>query len=547
MVTRSIRDASRSATWIAVVGLVLSCVATAVAAPVVIPPQSRKFDHDRHAAAAAGAKEGNRKVAKCENCHQMDAKGNRKPGKEHAIRCVTCHKDPITCAAVKVPGPQSPARRCAICHVPTAGTNCTPADMPPAPKAASFQAGFAHGKHLAFGAAIESRCGTCHKAQAPVAAADAKAPAAHALCSSCHDGTVSKQLLMTDCAGCHKAPKPKAGPSGNPFRLSKFDHRRHHTGANEASCTKCHTKEQIIAGGDQTVPRPDMLSCQKSCHDGARTFPAVGTTCTKCHNAGGGAAPQNIPAAFSHAKHAPRNVQISNCTACHALKPDGNLEPPGAGKNHMPCAASGCHQTEYASRPEKTKICGVCHDKSIAWAKTVARMNESTNPEWFENMNHATHLEKKGQTNAACGDCHGDKLGGGKKPSGHEACSQCHGKGAPAHAMTECAKCHVQTPPTRAVASEWSVAATFVHAKHATDPKTSKATQCVQCHADVKTAKDLASVRKPVMAACDSCHDGKATFKTTGYECARCHTKPKQPSTATSFLIEARPDTVVSR
>jgi c(7)-type cytochrome triheme protein len=160
-------------------------------------------------------------------------------------------------------------------------------------------------------------------------------------------------------------------------------------------------------------------------------------------------------------------------------------------------------------------------------------MNDSKGrpSEYFENINHSSHLAKKGTTNSACGDCHGDKLGGGKKPGDHEPCIQCHGKGAPAHDMTECGKCHFATPPARMKVSEWSVAATFVHEKHATDPKTRKTSQCAGCHADVKNAKDLSTIRKPTMQSCDTCHDGKSAFKTTGYECSRCHTKANQPST----------------
>ncbi|MEO8699084.1 MAG: cytochrome c3 family protein [Kofleriaceae bacterium] len=526
------------------VTLVVLTSAIAVAAPVVKPVGSRMFDHDRHAKAAAGDRDAKRQTAVCADCHQMDAKGERKAGKEHAIRCVKCHKDPLTCNAVKVAGPKSPARRCIICHVPTAGTNCQPSDMPPAPNANSFQAGFAHGKHIAFGAAIERECATCHKPQAPVAT-NTQAPA-HSLCSACHDGQRSK-LAMTNCAGCHQAPKGKSGPSNDPFRLLRFDHKKHHAESRQSSCTTCHTKEKMVASQDATVPRPDMASCQNACHNGTpgKPFSAVGTSCTKCHTSGASATfPKNrTDLVFSHTTHATRNVKISNCDACHALKADGNLEAPGNGKNHMPCAASGCHLNEYLARPEKTKICGVCHDESLAFKKAVARMNPN-NPkqEWFENMNHASHLAKKGQTNSACGDCHGDKLGGGKPPGDHEACSQCHGKGAPAHDMTECAKCHTQTPPQRAAVSEWSVAATFVHEKHAQDPKTKKGTQCVTCHADVKASKDLASIKKPKMASCDTCHDGKSSFKTTGYECARCHTRPKAAApTATSMLGGSAP------
>jgi hypothetical protein len=515
-----------------VVGMLLIAAAPVLAAPAIKPVTQRKFDHARHITAAQTAKQANRRTAACADCHQMDNQGTRQPGKEHAIRCVKCHKDPLTCNAVKVPGPASPARRCIICHVPTPGSKCTPNDMPPLPQTDSFQAGFAHGKHIQFGAAIERECATCHVDQA--LPPTTTPPPAHNLCASCHDGQRSK-LGMTNCDGCHKQPQAKAGPSGDPYRIANFNHRQHHMTANEAACTKCHTKEAIVSG--QTVPRPGMLGCQQACHDGVKAFSAVGTSCTRCHTSGNTAPiPANkMDQIFTHAAHANRNVKITgSCETCHALKDDGNVDPVGTNKNHQPCAASGCHQTEFLSK--QNKICGVCHEKSAPWQKTVARMVPPEKPEWFANMNHQTHLVKKGNTNSACGDCHGDKLGGGRPPRGHDACSQCHGRGAPAHPMNACGGCHVQGEKAdRAPTSEWSVKDTFLHEKHTTDPKTRKPTQCVNCHADVKSATTMATIKKPTMQSCDACHDGKSVFKTTGYECSRCHTRKKEPST-TSML-----------
>ena len=519
--------------WSFLVGVVLlGSVATVAAAPAVIPFQNRKFDHDRHVKAASVAKDGKRQTAVCGDCHQMDSKGNRKAGKEHSLRCVKCHQDPKTCALVKVAGPASPARRCVVCHVPTAGTNCQPNDMPPQPKASSFEAHFSHGKHIAFGAAIEKECATCHKPQAPVRTSTTPTVVAHTLCADCHKAGGRSTLEMTNCAGCHQPPKGKAGPSADPFRLAKFDHRKHHTESNQASCTKCHGK--MAGTGDAAVPRPSMLGCQTECHNGNTAFSATGTKCTTCHtSAGGPITPNRKDLSFSHTSHAARNVTIAKCEACHTLKEDGTLEPPGATKNHMPCAASGCHQTEFASKT--TKICGVCHDQSVPWQKAVARANVPQKPEWFETMNHATHLTKKGTTNAACADCHGDKLGGGKQPGNHDACADCHGKVQSAHPMTQCRGCHTQTAPPRAVPTEWSVASTFVHDKHANDPRSKKASQCVTCHSDVGKAKDLASIKKPTMDSCGACHNGKDSFKSTGFECSRCHTKPNQLSTPTAF------------
>lgn len=509
--------------WI-ICAIVVGTFAAALAAPPIIPVTERKFDHARHEKAAANAKEQKRQAAACKDCHQMDDKGIQKKVKEHSIRCVKCHDDPKTCALVKKPGPKSPARRCDICHLPTG--NCDlPKDIPPKPAQDSFEGHFTHGKHIQFGASIERECATCHKEQAPVGGTGIAT--AHSLCSTCHDGQRSK-LGMTNCAGCHLAPQGKAAPSSDPFRLTQFDHKKHHRDSQQSSCTTCHTK--MTGTTDDAVPRPAMLSCQTACHNGQKAFSAVGTKCTSCHkSAGGQVTPNRTDMTFSHQAHIARNVQITDCNQCHQLKPDGNLEPTGTNKNHMPCSNSGCHQTEFASRTNK--ICGICHDISVPWQKTVARPNptEPIKPDWHEDMNHFSHLKNLGaNNNAACGTCHGDKLGGAKRPGGHEGCANCHGKGQ-GFPMTSCQSCHRNTDVQHAPVSQWSVRALFDHQKHANDPrKSGKSTQCVECHKGVKEARDLATIKKPTMLGCgDSCHNGKLSFKVTGFDCAKCHSAPK--------------------
>jgi hypothetical protein len=227
---------------------------------------------------------------------------------------------------------------------------------------------------------------------------------------------------------------------------------------------------------------------------------------------------------FLHGAHAGRNVQIQNCGQCHAVEADGRLTAPLAKKDHMPCAQSGCHQTEFASRT--TKICGICHETASPWQRTTSRSKPPAKPEWFERIDHATHLAKLGTLNNACASCHGDKLAGAPEPRGHDACAPCHGRGQ-GPTMAQCAACHAQTPPPRAIVSEWSVRATFVHKQHAIDPRArGAATRCVECHKQIGAAKDLASIKAPAMADCEGCHDGKHQFKTTGFGCARCHTPP---------------------
>jgi c(7)-type cytochrome triheme protein len=524
MVTAGSRLAGRAA--LIVLGLAAFAAVAAAAGPPVIKVDNRKFDHDKHAqVSAAGGK-----PAACAACHTFDASGAPKGGREHP-RCAQCHTYPRSCDLMRQRGPKGQARICQVCHTPTSN-RCLPPDLPPPPKTDSFQSRFTHGKHATFGASIEKDCVQCHAAQGP---AEAPKVAAHKLCSGCHNPNGAKPTIA-ECQSCHQAPRGKPGagaaPATDPFRLGGFDHRAHHAASRQASCLGCHDK--MLGTGDSALPRPSMAGCQTRCHDGQKAFSAVGTRCTTCHKSRepAPAAAARVEAGFSHAAHAGLKVQIQNCAQCHAAEADGRLTPPLAKKDHMPCAASGCHQAEFMSRA--TKICGNCHDAAVPWQKTVSRARPPVKQEWFERIDHAAHLGKLGAGNNACTGCHGDKLAGAPAPAGHDACAPCHGR-ATAPFMSQCAACHVQTPTTRA-ASPWSVRATFAHKQHATDPRSRAPAKCTECHKQIATAKNLASIRAPLMADCEGCHNGKVTFKTTGFECSRCHTPTGQAKPTASVV-----------
>ena len=497
---------------LALVGLAIAAIAAVAAAapPPIIKVDNRKFDHDKHAQVAAAAG----KPAACAACHTFDANGVRKGGREHP-RCAQCHTYPRSCDLMRQAGPKGQARICQVCHTPTSN-RCLPPDLPPPPKAESFDARFTHGKHAALGASIEKNCAQCHAAQATAA----PKAAAHTMCAGCHNPNGARPT-MTECQSCHVAPRAKTAPgeAADPYRLAGFDHRAHHAASRQAACLGCHDK--LLGTGENALPRPSMAGCQSRCHDGQKAFSAVGTKCTACHKGREAAAPVRQDIAFTHTAHAGRNVQIQSCGQCHTAEADGRLTPPLAKKDHQPCAASGCHLNEFMSRT--TKICGICHDAASPWQKTVSRAKDPPKPEWFARIDHASHLAKLGTLNNACASCHGDKLAGQPEPAGHDACAPCHGRGQTL-TMSQCAGCHAQTPPARAMVSTWSVRATFVHKQHATDPRSRGMAKCTECHKGVAAAKDLASIKAPAMADCEGCHNGKLTFKTTGFECARCHT-----------------------
>lgn len=500
-------------TFLALAGMVAASLA---AGPPVIAPSNRHFDHARHESSAANGG----KPAACNACHTVDATGGIRLGQEHA-RCAGCHEYPASCTVMQTTGVQAPARVCQVCHLATR-PECLPKDLPAIPKSDSFEAQFTHGKHLTLGTNIEKDCAQCHTKQAAKPTSTGYG-VAHKLCAGCHNANGVKPSI-SECAGCHTAPTPKLARMPDPFRLAGFDHPAHAGASQQHSCLSCHDK--LAGADDHALPRPSMVGCLTKCHDGGKAFSATGTTCTQCHKSAEPATPARTDVGFSHADHAQKNVKIANCQTCHQLQGDGTLTAPLANKDHMPCAAGGCHQTEFTVK--QPKICGVCHDAAVPWLKATARHPAPIHLEFWDGIDHAVHVAKipTGASNATCATCHGDKLAGMPPPRGHAQCATCHAKGDKP-AMTECTACHVQ-PPSAAQAqrSTWAVGQNFAHATHATDPRSHAPTPCVQCHTGVVTAKTL-PVAAPTMQSCDGCHDGKSAFKTTGFQCARCHAPPK--------------------
>jgi len=501
--------------------------APARAAVPTIDPQQRHFDHDRHNAEMQ--KNGN-PVPACQACHQIDDKtktewklksgwGAKLSAQEHNRCFGACHgKDGDhdyhpECGSLS--GAHSPAKICAVCHPVKA--KCRPADLPAAQATdASFGEKFTHSRHLSLGTSIERDCAYCHKAESAGQPPLTARP--HVICGGCHNANGAKPPIG-ECAGCHQKPHAPSKQAPDPYRLKPFDHPTHATASKQASCTGCHDK-LVGATNEDALPRPTMLNCQTRCHDGQKSFAATGTKCTQCHK-GNDKPPQlRQDLGFNHAEHEKRQVNINDCATCHSIATDGTLAPPGDKRDHMPCAKSGCHQNEFLAKAPK--ICGICHESAAPWQKNTSRPGKTFH-EWFQTMNHASHVKAAGgAANATCQGCHGEKLTGGNIPRNHAACARCHGKGQ-APAMQDCAACHNRTKPSHPAASPWSVSANFKHTQHATDPRSKKTTSCVECHATVAGSKDLASIAAPKMSQCDSCHDGKVSFKSTGFGCARCH------------------------
>ncbi len=229
---------------------------------------------------------------------------------------------------------------------------------------------------------------------------------------------------------------------------------------------------------------------------------------------------------FGHAFHKGKGVAIDACYTCHGIR-GSTIEPVTRGKNHQPCNNAACHASEYMSR--EPKICVVCHVSSVPWTKQTARIRNLSASEFGGEISHKTHQSDKARKGGiSCQSCHGNVYVRGSRPDAHAVCGSCH-QGAMQPRMGDCGSCHKlgSLANRRKLASKFSVRARFDHGDHYRDPRSKAAVapapSCTTCHAGLKGATTLAEVIAPTMRSCDTCHDGKLAFKTTGFGCVKCH------------------------
>jgi c(7)-type cytochrome triheme protein len=285
-----------------------------------------------------------------------------------------------------------------------------------------------------------------------------------------------------------------------------------------------------------------METCGK-CHDGKNKssegraiFAVTGATCNRCHALPAGTDPGPPPAlpanppVFSHQQHAQKNVDTRDCARCHLLDAKWNAAAPLKGKEHAPCADAGCHRPEFFSRTPS--ICAGCHSDFRAFAP--AKFQEREKPSEFgRDFSHLAHVKGLGDggQNAFCQRCHAGRFDQKPTPLSHATCAPCHASDS-APKMADCGGCHNLGKPNGALAARdpsyvWYVRAKFQHTDHDNDPRSNKPTPCLLCHDQVVQAKTLATIGRPKMQQCDACHDGKTSFKTTGFGCSRCHGVPE--------------------
>ncbi len=518
--------------------IILVTLAALAASARAETPDVKGFDHGAHAAGLQ--KRG--KTVDCVTCHATGAAGKLLPFPDRKHR-------PCSNAGCHAPWPIPPSRQeaetyCLVCHRKSDVQNHrTKPFYPPFDVSPEHAVPFPHARHATPGS-TGKLCAACHPGHgaegggAPMSASDA-----HAVCSGCHERGASPSMVT--CNGCHKdrttLPAAPAKPAWDSFQVTyKFTHEAHarRVGTEEGKrCLACH--ESLASAKDgQPIPRPKMETCGK-CHDGKSKssegraiFAVTGATCNRCHGLAPGAdlgqpppAPAVLPK-FSHTQHAQRGLDASKCQTCHVLDARWMAQAPGKGMDHAPCADAGCHRPEFFSRTPT--ICSGCHldFRAFAPARFQSMKKQSEFGREFSHLAHVKGLGEGGQ-NGFCQRCHQGRFEVQPTAQSHGTCAPCHGADASPR-MNECGACHGLGKPNGALAARdatypWYVRSKFKHTDHDTDPRVNKPTPCLLCHDQVVQAATLAAIGRPKMQQCDACHDGKSSFKTTGFGCSRCH------------------------
>jgi c(7)-type cytochrome triheme protein len=292
------------------VAVVLASVAAAAVPAAMARPKSpncrdsrialcldnRRFDHAAHNRAQQ-AKTG--KVEPCGGvCHRGEFSGGerkRLSKREHERCYEKCHQGTsgkwnyTEDCSMRARGE---GRLCIVCHEHKP-EQCLPPGVWVADdqRGVSFAARYPHRRHVQPGAASSRQCEPCHGSFGE--RKGASLAVGHSMCADCHGKTFDP--AMDKCDSCHIDATSEAGKhpvvsrgGPNPFAVTgAFQHEPHarYMAGDGKACLACHANI-ATAERDDVVPLPTMQSCYQQCHNGAKAFSAVGTTCTRCHAGG---------------------------------------------------------------------------------------------------------------------------------------------------------------------------------------------------------------------------------------------------------------------
>lgn len=404
----------------------------------------------------------------CLTCHVFLSKTPQATFERWA--CMTCHatqqhdKKPITIHL----------GNCPQCHHPHDDPFTKPADC----STCHLDITLTHGEK---GASLAERCLDCHPPHTPASAAsarclschmnstmEAKARVAegalfspgHVSCGSCHVAHTFLKNQVKACTSCH-AKQQVLAPAAH--KLCTSCHEQHADHAAPKACTNCH--EKIVASikhpsvkkgapeadGGVTFVKSDGPQTCTGCHPPhAALGTAKAVACLTCHTTPTFTAAlvhgKDLTCGSCHALHAGKPKAEALCVTCH--KTQVNLVKKNTG--HQKC--ENCHAGLPHGGPVTPKACLTCHEKKTppqAGHKECASCHES----------HSAKVIK------TCAECHltptSPKLPGLHAVAKHNECKSCHGphEPQPGFGPASCLACHKKplsptehpTPPTQCV------------------------------------------------------------------------------------------------
>lgn len=486
----------------------------------------------------------------CTSCHQPQARRAHHGSSEHPTTCTSCHQfaagRPISACAschahaevVQAPLVQHETASCTSCHAlhrdePAHRDSClqchTELEAQHGRWHVSSDAGAAdvaacsdcHAPHRKKTDAART-CVGCHVAPATakshLAAASAapqiepRQPAAHAACTTCHDGHRATRESVRACESCHADHRGASQVAGHAQCVGC--HQPHAPLDAERACKGCHTERAL---GAHHVAEHARCS---SCHEPHRRAPdllrqasASSGPCGSCHVAVQPTHPSTGgQAAACRGCHVPHPSAaapvVSACSSCHAPPP----ARAAAGERAFHRGAVACtdchHAHQFDLKNAAPAICAGCHAQQASAVRAGHRSCEACHGKAHDVL-----------PTPGCQTCHANEVRGA--PAGHARCVGCHdGHSGSLGSHATCASCHrvqVATPH-----GALGTGCTTCHRAHEGAPGAARPPACSSCHA-LATLPGLHSVTAHAQN-CQACHGGHEAPRAERPTCTgSCH------------------------
>ncbi len=327
-------------------------------------------------------------------------------------------------------------------------------------------------------------------------------------CYSCHSDLYSATTqpnhkisgFSIQCNECHSIYSKSW--SGTNFNHNFFPLKQGHEGV---ACLKCHTNGQFTK-----IPT-DCFTCHQSDYNAtsnpnhlAANFP---TTCNSCHTT----QPGWKPASFNHTNFPlTQGHSITDCAKCHA---NGNYE-------NTPTDCFLCHQADYNATANPNHLtanfpttCTACHTTSPGWKPAT--------------FNHNSFPLTQGHAITDCAKCHVN----GNYTNLAKDCIACHqgdynATSNPKHSAlnfsTVCTECHTTNPG-------WKPASYRLHDALSFPIYTGKHrgewSSCIDCHSNTSNYKAFSctNCHEHNKTEMDNKHSGESGYTYLSSACLNCH------------------------